>query len=497
MATPRKSRREPELRSPIAFHPCSNGEYCPKPAGRRERLAEELFRRLVEEKHRRAGLSRREFSQSSCGLAAALLVINQVYGCGGNDGAPQPSTAASGGSSGSGGGLGLSEAGSGGAYEVDEEMMEDPEQACAKLTGDEFIFDVQVHPPSPLAPWTDRELPMDAETFVKTVFVDSDTRVACLTGIPAARSLGPSNIDANRQLEELIERFAGPRLLYHVNIDPTLGPGELDYMGQLAAQYEVAAWKVYPHVGPWRLDDELGSAMIEQARALGVTRFAAHRGIGTGLDYEAPSSPVDLVLAAKANPDISFLTYHSGWDSRTREDHAFDPNQKNPTGIDRLIKALVDNEIGNEGNVYAELGSTWRGLMTDPLGAAHALGKLLKHLGEDRIVWGTDSVFTGSAQEQIVAFRAFQIPLELQEAHGYPPLSDCAKRKILGLNAASVYGVEPTQTVQDISDDTIAQWKMAYLNDRDAVDVPSERNYGPRTRREFLRFLEWERHARG
>ncbi len=481
MASTKKS--EPELPpvSPIAFSACSNGEYCPRPETARDRLAEELFLRIVEDKHRRLGMTRRAFSQSSCGMAAALMVINQVYGCGNGSKAAEPA-----GSAGVGGGV----------YDVDAGMLDDPE-ACEALSGDEFIFDIQVHPPNPLTPWTDRNLPMDAETLVKTVFVDSDTRVACLTGIPAARDLGEDNALANRQLEELIQEFAGPRLHYHINVDPLLGAGELDHMQLMAETYEVAAWKVYPQVGPWRLDQDEAAAMIEKARELGIKRIAAHRGIGDGADYSATSSPVDLVRAANAHPDLTFLTYHSGWQTDTAEDHPFDPDDSNPLGVDRLIKALLDNGIGKTGNVYAELGTTWRNLMTLPLDAAHVFGKLLKYLGEDRIVWGTDCVFTGSAQEQIVAFRAFQIPLELQEQFGYPALTDCAKRKILGLNAAQAYDVDPAATTQAITDDVIAQWKMAYLDDPRSIRVPTEKDYGPRTRREFLRFLDWERHLHG
>jgi predicted TIM-barrel fold metal-dependent hydrolase len=505
MASTKKSQPELPPTSPIVFRPCSNGEYCPSPETERDRRAERMFLQIVEEKHRRLGMSRRAFSQSASGMAAALLVINQVYGCGSSGGSggggsgsgANPGAGGSGGRAGAAGGCDRPDAAGAGGYEVDDGMIDDPTQACEALTGDEFIFDVQVHPPNPLTPWTERNLPIDAETLVKTVFVDSDTRVACLTGIPATRDLGESNVEANQMLENLIEQFAGPRLLYHINVDPLLGPAELDYMQMMSETYEVAAWKVYPQVGPWRLDQDEAAGMIERARALGVTRIAAHRGLGDGSDYAAPSSPVDLVLAAKAYPDITFLTYHSGWQREVDEAHPFDPEEQNPVGVDRLIKAVLDSEIGNSGNVYAELGTTWRNLMTAPLGAAHVFGKLLKYLGEDRIVWGTDCVFTGSAQEQIVAFRAFQIPLELQEQHGYPALTDCAKRKILGLNAAQVYGVDPAATTQAISEDTIAQWKMAYLDDPQSIRAPTEKYYGPRTRREFLRFLSWERHVHG
>ena len=57
------------------------------------------------------------------------------------------------------------------------------------------------------------------------------------------------------------------------------------------------------------------------------------------------------------------------------------------------------------GNVWAELGTTWRELMRDPDQAAHTLGKLLAHVGEDRVLWGTDAIWYGSPQPQIMAMR--------------------------------------------------------------------------------------------
>ena len=68
--------------------------------------------------------------------------------------------------------------------------------------------------------------------------------------------------------------------------------------------------------------------------------------------------------------------------------------------------------------MYAELGSTWRFLMRDPEQAAHGIGKLLKHVGPDNVLWGTDSIWYGSPQDQIQAFRTFQIAPEFREKHG-------------------------------------------------------------------------------
>ena len=85
--------------------------------------------------------------------------------------------------------------------------------------------------------------------------------------------------------------------------------------------------------------------------------------------------------------------------------------------------------------------------MRDPTQAAHLLGKLLRFVGEDNVLWGTDSIWYGSPQDQIQALRAFEISAELQERFGYPALTKARKAKLFGLNGARVYGVhEPVRS---------------------------------------------------
>src|SRR5207302_5420782 len=89
-------------------------------------------------------------------------------------------------------------------------------------------------------------------------------------------------------------------------------------------------------------------------------------------------------------------------------------------------------------NCYAEIGTTWASsVVTFPTVAAHIMGQVLKFMGEDRVVFGSDSVWYGSPQWQIEALWRFQIPEALREKHGYPALTESAKRKILGLTSAS------------------------------------------------------------
>ena len=71
------------------------------------------------------------------------------------------------------------------------------------------------------------------------------------------------------------------------------------------------------------------------------------------------------------------------------------------------------------------------------------LGKLLVAFGPERILWGTDSIWYGSPQDQIAAFRAFEITPAFQERFGYPALTPDVKRRILGRNAVELFGITP------------------------------------------------------
>ena len=167
---------------------------------------------------------------------------------------------------------------------------------------------------------------------------------------------------------------------------------------------------------------------------------AVHKGVPLpGLEYEY-SSPRDMGPAAVANPDLNFLVYHGGFEGGKTEGPY---NPDDPQGVDRLIKSHQDAGLRrNQGNLYAEMGSLWRYFMSRPDEAAHVIGKLLRYFGEERIMWGTDSIWYGSPQDQIQAFRAFTISEEFQERYGYPALTAEAKRKIFGLNGARVYGID-------------------------------------------------------
>jgi hypothetical protein len=160
------------------------------------------------------------------------------------------------------------------------------------------------------------------------------------------------------------------------------------------------------------------------------------------------ASPRDVGPAAVAHPTIQFVVYHSGYDLDPlgqEGPHEADPDR----GVSRLVSSLDAAGIAPGSNVWAELGSTWFLMLRRPLEAAHVIGKLLAAVGPDRILWGTDSVWYGPPQPLIDAFRAFRIPPRMQERYGYPALTPDVIDRILGRNAAALYGVEPTRRDPD------------------------------------------------
>ena len=70
------------------------------------------------------------------------------------------------------------------------------------------------------------------------------------------------------------------------------------------------------------------------------------------------------------------------------------------------------------------------------------MGTLVKGLGVDHVIWGTDAIWTGSPQWQIEALRRLEIPEDMQKKYGFAPLGSAdgpVKTAIFGENVARLY----------------------------------------------------------
>ena len=437
---------------PVKLWPCSNGEYLPAPLDDLRREAMRRARSAADEHARRLGWSRRRFLLSSAGMASGLVVLQACHAERSASQGTDP----------------------GGRFTVPSSAEIDTEEAETTVHGSpattqaevdqdaEVVVDVQTHFLESGAWGVDfpqgrcgEEDAIDcfsAEYWRDLVLGGSDTAVAIISAIPVVGAVDPLSIEAMERGKDLAAELCGDdRVLIQGHAVPDVGPLDvaLASMADVAARHQLAAWKVYTHApGGWFLDDHdpsvaaVGAPFLQAARDTGVPIVAVHKGLSGGNPF---ASPVDIGPAASANPDLTFLVYHSGFEAAVPEG-PYDPDGG---GVDRLVRSVADAGIGADGNVYAELGSTWRTVMGDPDQAAHVLGKLLVAFGPERILWGTDSIWYGSPQDQIAAFRAFEITPSFQERFGYPALSPEVKRRILGRNAIDLFGIAaPTTTCQ-------------------------------------------------
>ncbi|GMU77497.1 MAG: hypothetical protein AMXMBFR46_02970 [Acidimicrobiia bacterium] len=363
-----------------------------------------------------------------------------------------------------------SEAG-GGFYAVPPEAEHDRSAADAAFAGDEVVVDVQTHlvrpsmaagsagdalfaylrsvDPQRWGGGVDPEL-LSAAMWATSVFGGSETAVALLTSPPGRSHENVLTNDDIAAARDIVDRYADTgRVLTHTIVHPNAGPAERDAMGEWSDTLRPSGWKVYTLWEPpearagrgWFLDDdETGGPFLEQVRATGRRIVCAHKGLGGPIASLAPAgaSPRDIGPAAAAFPDLTFVVYHSGYELPGARDDDHDPTG----GVGRLEASLRAARVPAGANVYGELGSTWFLVSRRPQEAAHVVGTLLRCVGEDRILWGTDSIWYGAPQSLIDAFRAFRIPEWMQDRFGYPPLTATAKRKILGANAARLYGIE-------------------------------------------------------
>ncbi len=469
--------------SPVPTRNVSNEEFVPLPQTREQVRVEQAVAALSASASQQLGLTRRQLLKTSGGMAAALLAMNGIFGR---------------------------------FFEVREVELFEPAAFAAQQGAPYFIFDVQTHYVGSQYDPRDAEgrrsgaVSKDAllslrrrireaglnpklagdkgtiddlswRNFVKEVFLDSETTIGLISTPPGPypqEAVVPP--DEMAHIRDEINRLAGSqRMLAHGLATPQLGRTDLDFMAQQAETLKVDAWKCYTGSCPkgfdrgWWMDDEaIAYPMLEQARKLNVKRVCVHKGLPLGPVPEY-NHPRDLIKAAKDFPDIDFLVYHSGLRSVSGVDEVFARTGGIPWTTEFCRMKRAEPAIRN---IYMELGSTFGQLVTThPAICAHLLGQAIDAFGADHVLWGTDSIWYGTPQWQIEAFRRFQIPDELIERHAYQPLTRSVKERIFGLNAARLFGVDVAAIRHEVPSDYLSRIRMSYL---DEGTEPSHRLYG-------------------
>ena len=491
------------LRLPIPTRMISNGEYMPVPQTEQQQRVEARIEELADAASKKLGISRRKFLRSSGGMAATLLAMNDVFGRFFNVSLIEmfePAAYAAlappkdlfvfddqlhfvRGSKPSPAGLRAVAQGPTSAPTVKSNPFNPRGQS------DELGQAWSVWNPALVGLPIDRGYAHITQ-FIKDVFLDSQVTIGLLSNVTASLvqiegegSRAPRNAAEAQRGEILtaaqtaaarnfVNKISGStRMLCHGLL--YVGKGNLAYLQEQTDQNEPDSWKGYnisnaakvdsdPNslMRQWRHDDEevayptfeLIQKNYEKLkdRKPGFNNICVHKGLAPGPPDPRRGHPGDLPKAARDWPKLNFVSYHACIqpnffladtlkDIQTGTLLGGVPNIRWTTEYAQLVKDLP--------NCYAEIGTTWASsVVTFPTVAAHIMGQLLKFMGEDRVVFGSDSVWYGSPQWQIEALWRFQIPEALREKHGYPALTESAKRKILGLTSAKLYGIRGVDT---------------------------------------------------
>lgn len=473
---------------PIPTQIVSNGEYLPPPQSAVQRRVEARINELADVNGKHLGLSRRQFLHTSCGMAAAFLAMNDIYG---------------------------------NVFQVAPAEAREPELMLARTQrlADQFIFDVQTHfvrddfdhkellgladfasqhwNPKMKEEGVSSLARYKFQNYVKEIYYDSDTNMALLSGAPFD---DPSWwLLSNEQIvkaRELINDFAGSRrLLAHSVITPKQ-PGWMDEVDKAIEVYKPDSWKSYtigdplaPSKFPWRLDDEqVMYPFYEKAVKAGINTLCIHKGL-LPPDYEvvrrrmgicngvghrkgreglAADELRDLSLGAAAFlelPDQAWADFEQTGRIQWATDLAEIPQKFGVT------------------NVYAELGTSFaNSAVAHPKFCAALVGTLIKGMGVDHVMWGTDSVWYGSPQWQIEALRRLEIPEDMQRKHGFAALGDAnsaTKQMIFAGNATRFYKIKlkaaENTRMPAFSEDRLAALKSEYTQ---ASKQPSNLRYG-------------------
>src|SRR5438105_570234 len=461
------------LPSPVPTQIVSSDEYMPVPQTAKQREVEARLKELSDRLARRQGLSRRRFFQTASGMAASFLVMNQVFA---------------------------------GLLEVSEAEAATPDMAAerADALSKQFIIDGHTHflrddtrlmgfikarESFGKAGWNkaldEKEQTIDDlkySNYIKEIYMDSDTKVALLSNspseVPEDWFIPQEQVFKTR--EQVNKEAGSRRMMAHFTITPGW-PGWLDLVDKAIEVYKPDSWKGYT-VGdnthkelanyPYHLDDEkLMYPFYEKAVKSGIRNVCIHKGLfAPAVEEKFPrlrpyADVSDVGKAAKDWPQLNFIIYHSAyrWIGATPAEGMAEFNQ---TGRSSWASdfAEIPAKYGVT-NVYGDLGQlfAWTAV-AEPRLAAALMGMLVKGLGADHIVWGTDAVWTGAPQWQIEGLRRLEIPDDMQKKYGFAPLGPAegpVKTAIFSGNTARLYGLEKHAEI--VKRDKLAALKADYL----------------------------------
>lgn len=229
------------------------------------------------------------------------------------------------------------------------------------------------------------------------------------------------------------------RVLIYGGISPWQ-EGALEQVDRLVEEDGVVGLKLYPmdiidgEIKSFRMDDpEVAFPIFERALQKGLRSVAIHKAIPLGAVPTEPFLPHDVEGAAAAFPDLTFEIVHGGF--------AF--LEETALQAARFPNVAINLE-GGAGYIC-----------NAPRKFAELVGTFMFWGAADRLVWATGCVAT-HPRPFVEAFWNFEMPTDLMEGYGFPPLSDEVKKGILGGNIARILGLDVEAMKGEAANDEFA-----------------------------------------
>lgn len=264
---------------------------------------------------------------------------------------------------------------------------------------------------------------MDPERAYQYMFEDTEIDMAVAQTVPLFAYFKDGFAPAARNYE--LARTFPDRFVFCGGVDPVWQGVEaaVDELERQRVEWGAVSFKFYQtqHDRSWRADDEkVAYPLYEKCLQLGVNNVQLHKGLPIALENIEELRPNDIQKAARDFPELTFIIHH--------------------LGIPYVDETM--NIAGRFPNVWVAL-SGWVNLYPImPEEFLHHLGKALFWVGPDKLLFGTESFLAAAAQPWVDLFATVQIPDEMQDKYGYPPLTEEARRKIFGLNQARLLGID-------------------------------------------------------
>jgi predicted TIM-barrel fold metal-dependent hydrolase len=256
------------------------------------------------------------------------------------------------------------------------------------------------------------------------LFENSDTDMAMVQTVPLFTywedGLSPADLQAE---------FAAAmpdRVLFCGGVDPVMQGvrGAVAEMHRQATELNAKSFKFYQaqsrHL-TWQADDpHIAYPLYEKALELGINYVQFHKAGVHGDQNVEDLRSLDIQRAALDFPDLTFGLHHLG---DPYLDETFAVASRRPNVV--MVLPLWFNQY-----------------MIQPRRMIEVLGKALFEIGPDRLLYGSEAFLWPNVQTFIDAFDALEMPEDLQEGWGYPPINREIKEQIFGLNAARILGVD-------------------------------------------------------